>query len=131
MMDTFLDDTIPQVYKWDIKIRKRSSWIALGICLDRNIKNEEFVRPDLSRISHGNNLICSTGFSYSHSNDPDEVKKKQTGFTFEEGDIVSLSYDTANHILEFRNKRKIYQMKVKPSEHQQYRPCVYLKEKGE
>jgi len=75
---------------WAIRVKKFGGWIGIGISLHNLIKNANF-HFNYTVIGHGNYLISSNGYSWSHSQK--EFNSAFKSFNFLVNDIIYIEYD--------------------------------------
>ena len=116
---------------WGIKIKKFVGWVGLGICLRNTIKKANYYF-NYTNIGHGNYLISSNGYSWSHS--VKEFNSVSKTFQFTVNDIVYVEYDPTTWKLRFRKNQSADNFELTidpPAADDSYHPCVNLCSTGD
>ena len=91
--------------EWKIKINKKSSWLAIGVCnKDQILKNK--YKMDTSNLNHGTFLYTLNGHILNCNNEKENMKKMMFRLNDSCNDGITVKYSYLEKTLEFKSNNE-------------------------
>ena len=102
-----------QTVDWKLKINKRSTWLAFGVCLKDRIVNNNLKLGfgGLGGLQHGLFVMSVNGYSWSDNNQGENNSKIPNYANIVDGEVVHMNYCGKLRSLTFRTDRFSYTLK--------------------